>query len=81
MTARGSYSDYLTLADRLDEYDRSERIAALLDCQWASKLADEAYIRLTQQAIACGLPWSTEMTVSEWSRHRTASFQNMRRAA
>lgn len=77
----GSYSDYLTLADRLDEYDRSERIAALLDCQWASKLADEAHDRLFAQAIDCGIPLIRDETIVEWSRRRTASFQNMRRAA
>lgn len=81
MTPRGSYADYLTLADRLDEYDRAERIAALLDCRWASKFADEAHDKLTLQAIACGLPWLRDESIVAWSRRRTASFQNMRRAA
>ncbi len=81
MIPRGSYSDYLILAARLEAYERAERIATLLGCQWASRLADEAHDKLTIQAIACGLPWLRDESIVDWSRRRSASFQNMRRAA
>lgn len=78
----GSYSDYLALGALLDNYDRTERVAALLGTEWASKLADEAHDALTRQAILCGLPWLRDISIVDWSRQRSSTFNTVfRRAA
>lgn len=71
----GSLADHLTLSDRLEQYDRAERIAALLGCEWSGKFADAAHDALTRQAIACGLDLKDgRQSIVDWARQRTATF-------
>lgn len=51
----------------VEAYERAERVADLLGTD-PGKLADQLYIELTRQAIACGFPWSSNQTVLAWAK-------------
>lgn len=57
----------VNLAVALEAYERAERVADLLGTD-PGKLADQLYIELTRQAIACGYRWSSSQTVAEWAK-------------
>ena len=71
---RPSYADIGLLGEKLDAYERAEAFAAETDMLDDQQFADRCHIQLTIQAVACGMPWITDLTIVEWSRRRASTF-------
>ena len=57
----------VNLRQAVEAYERAERVASLLGSD-PGQIADQAYLHLTRQAIACGYPWSADQTTHEWAK-------------
>lgn len=79
---RPFYADIGLLGEKLDAYERAEAFAAETDMLDDQQFADRCHAHLTAQAIKCGMPWITDLTIVEWSRRRASTFNpTIRRAA